>query len=1112
VNLFLAGSIALALMLALFGIAAVVERRARQPARSPRRRHLAYTLALGVYCTSWTFYGAVGSAVRDGWNYLPVYVAPVMLLLLAPRLLARLAAAVAEEGAGTISDFIAARFSHDAALARLVTVTALAGSVPYIALQLRSIGSALEIASAEPIAPAAMTMAATLLALFAILFGARRYEAAGRSEGLLYAIALDSLIKIAALAIIAGLAGWLLLKAPAQAVDHGFAMLADRFAPQRLGGEAVVIALLSASAIVALPRQFYMGLVESRQPSDLPRARLGLAAYIAAMALLILPVAAAGLALLGSEAQPDRFVLLLPTAIGSAPLLAIALLGGIGAAASMAIVETTALATMVSNDLLAGPIIAGAATDQPGAIGRRMLAARRLSMLAIMVAALAWAELVSPAQSLASIGLVAFAAMAQFTPLLLLAVGRRGRDPLAARAGLAVGLALWAWTLALPPVLPAEWRAWLAAGPFDPLRLFGIGKASPLVHGTLWSLGANLALHALVAARTMPGTPLPRLVRAPRQVTDIGSLARLVAGFVGEDRASAEFPPARRGQPVDRRTAQRARALIATVVGASSARTLVASALAGGRMDLADVTRLLDEGGQSLRFSRQLLTATFENVDAGICVVDSEQHLVAWNSRYEEIFAFPPGLIRPGLPVDVPIRYNAERGDFGPGTVEQHVAVRLAQMRAGRAVSFERHRPDGRVIKTVGGPMPGGGYVMSFTDMTAEAETRAELQRTLAELEARVAARTADLSDANRRLAQADRDKTRFLAAASHDLLQPLHAARLFTAALQREVRPEGQALVGRIDSAIVAAEDLLRALLDISKLDAGGVVPHPEPMALAPFLSELVESLRPAAIARGLVLHLGPLPGHVHTDPGLLRSLVQNFLTNALRYTESGGVLVGVRRRGSRLRIDVIDSGVGIEPDQIDAIFGEFTRLGTVEAEGLGLGLALAGRIARLLDATIEVTSRPGRGSRFSLLLPAWSGTAPTILPSPDAPASAARLDVLVVDDDPRIVEATVALLAGLGHTPHPAADMASALPLSRRVDAVLADYRLANGEDGLTLIAAMRAEMPGLPALLITAEDSPAIRRCAAHMAVAVLTKPASPDAIAAFLARVSMPQVEP
>jgi len=431
-----AAAIALGFVLCLFAVAAWVEARGERLARHPRWRHLAYTLALGVYCTSWTFYGAVGSAVREGWNYLPIYLAPVLLLLLAPRFLTRLSEAVAEDGASTVSDFIAARFGHDAALARLVTVTALLGSVPYIALQLRSIGNALAIASGQAIEAPAMVIAAVLLALFAILFGARRYEVAGRSEGLLYAIALDSLVKLAALALVAGLAGWLLLHAPAARVAHGVDLLAQRFRPQGLTLEFVTIALISTGAILVLPRQFYMALVEARQPADLPRARLGLAGYIGAMALLVLPIALAGLALLDPSARPDLFVMRLPDAHNSGLLLAVAMLGGVGAAASMAIVDATALATMVSNDLLAGMIIAGAAPDQPGAIGRRMLVARRLSILAIMAAALAWGQLVPPSQSLASIGLVAFAAMAQFTPLLLLAVTGRERDPIAAG---------WAW-------------------------------------------------------------------------------------------------------------------------------------------------------------------------------------------------------------------------------------------------------------------------------------------------------------------------------------------------------------------------------------------------------------------------------------------------------------------------------------------------------------------------------------------------------------------------------------------------------------------------------------------------------------------------------------------
>jgi CheY-like chemotaxis protein/anti-sigma regulatory factor (Ser/Thr protein kinase) len=303
----------------------------------------------------------------------------------------------------------------------------------------------------------------------------------------------------------------------------------------------------------------------------------------------------------------------------------------------------------------------------------------------------------------------------------------------------------------------------------------------------------------------------------------------------------------------------------------------------------------------------------------------------------------------------------------------------------------------------------------------------------------------------------------------------------------------------------------LLRALLDISKLDAGGIVPHPEPVLLAPFLTGLVETCRPGAEARGLELRLGPLPGQIHTDPGLLRSLVQNFLTNAKRYTAHGGIVVGVRRRGDNWRIDVVDTGIGIAPERVDEVFGEFTRLGEVEAEGLGLGLALAKRIARLLGATIEVASRPGRGSRFSLTLPAWSGESPAgVAAVATTPARSAHLDVLVVDDDPRIVEASLALLAALGHSGHAVAGLAGALPFSRRVDAVLADYRLGGGEDGLALIAAMREEMPGLPALLITAEAGTAVRARAAAMGVGVLAKPVSPAAIERFLAGISVPQV--
>ena len=1107
-----AAILALALIAALFALATFIERRGSWLKSRPRLRHVTYTLALGVYCSSWTFYGAVGSAVRDGWSYLPIYLAPIMLLLAAPRFLERLSMAVAQEQAGTVSDFIAARFGNDVVIARLVTVIALLGSIPYVALQLRSIGSAMAIVSGQAVEGTVMVVSALLLALFAAAFGARRYELAGRSEGLVYAIGLESLIKVAALAVVASLAASLALTSvdPA-AFERAYAQLAQRFEPSRLSLDVAVIFLISATAIIALPRQFYMGLAEAQSPTDLVRARFGLAGYLAAMALLVLPIALAGVAVLGGAVSPALYVIDVPMVQGNGFVVAAALIGGVSAAASMAIVDTTALATMVSNDLAFPSVLRSPAAAQEGAIGRRMLFLRRVSILAIMLAALAWALSVSPSSSLASIGLIAFAAMAQFTPHLIMAAYGSGRDPLAGRASLATGLVLWLYTLALPPILPQGLAEALTGSVADPLRLFGVGSASPIVHGVLWSLGANIAVYAALSARGFAAPGLPRFLRGQRQVADLAELADLTASFVGRERVAEELPSARKGVPIDRRSAKKARDLIASVVGTSSARALVTSALAGGTMSLSEVARVLDEGGQSLRFSRQLLAATFENIDAGISVVDADMNLVAWNSRYLELFDYPPGMVRAGVPVADLIRHNAQRGDFGPGEVEFHVQKRLGHLRRGLEHSFERRRNDGRVIKTVGGPMPGGGYVMSFTDITGEARVRAELERTLDELESRVVERTSELSEANRRLAESDRDKTRFLAAASHDLLQPLHAARLFTAALDRELDDRPRALVHRVESAIAAAEDLLRALLDISKLDAGGVKPRPEPVDLRAFLTDLTDSFRPLAEEKGLTLRLGPVPGTVETDPALLRSVMQNFLTNAVRYTREGGILVGVRRRGENWRIDVIDSGVGIAADKVDAVFGEFTRLGDVEVEGLGLGLALVQRIARLLGGRVSVASKPGRGSRFSFGLPvAVAATATPARTSQPVGAPARQLAVLVIDNDPLIVEATSALLKGLGHRPLGASGMDEALGLCGEADAVLADYQLDAGEDGLTVIEAIWQTCPGLPARLITAESGAAMKERARLLGVPVLAKPVDPEKIERFLAEASMVEV--
>ena len=1077
----------LALSLGYFGLlfllAAWAERR-RDQARRMRFRRPAYALALAVYCTSWTFFGAVGTAAADGWSFLPITLGPMLVWIFAHGFILRLVRAVQADGATSIADFIGGRFGKSRAVAALVTLLALFGTIPYFALQLRSIGTGFEIlVGGDRALPMAIT--AAVLAGFAILYGARRYSASGRNEAVLYAVAVESLLKLAALIAVALFAVVLVMEAPEPLFAEGLARMEARFAPAQLGIDFVVITGLAMVAIVCLPRMFYIGMIEADGPDDPQAARWPFIGYLAAITLAVLPITFAGLTLLPADHSPDLFVLDLPLSAGADGLALLVFLGGLAAATGMALTESIALSTMISNDLV-GPLLLPrlrAGAD----VGRVMLRVRQLAILLVTGAGLAYALAIPPGARLADIGLIAFAAMAQFAPALLLALRDRPRDSKAAIAGLATGLLLWAATLLLPGL--------------------GIGRAIDLSLGVAISLGGNLAASALLSARRLRAVPPDALAAdGDNRLASVGALADLAARFAGAQAVAGVIDPARdRSAPVDRATARGVERLIAGVVGAPSARTIMASALSGTAMPVDAVARLLDETGQSLQFSKGLLAATLENIDPGVSVVDRDLRLVAWNSRYLDMFAYPPGMVHVGAPVSDLIRYNALRGECGPGEVDAHVARRLEHMRRAGPHSFERVRPDGRVIKTVGGPMAGGGYVMCFTDITAEAQARADLERARAELETRVAQRTRELQAANAALGRATEEKTRFLAAASHDLLQPLHAARLFSAALKTEVPDAARPLLANVDRAIASADALLRALLDISKLDAGGIRPEPTRFSLKALLAELVESFRPIAAERSLSLRLGAGDGWVETDRNLLRSVVQNFLSNALRYTARGGVVVGVRRRGERLRIEVWDSGPGIAEADRERVFGEFERLGTGGEAGIGLGLAIARRTAALLDAPIDLGSVPGRGSCFSVSLAAVGAGAAVDGAVPDVrPALAVEgLRVLVVDDDPAIREASVALLGGWHCRPRVAASAARAAQLGAEADVALVDLDLGAGLDGLELIARFHRDWPEVRCALVTAEGGPDVEARCRSLGVPLLPKPLDPDQLAGWLA---------
>ena len=1082
----------------LFAIAWRVDRRGL----SSRAGRIAYPLSLAVYCSSWTFFGGVGTAATSGWDYLSIYLGPALVFLCAPRFLAHMVRLAQEEGSSSIADFISARYGRSRGIAAIVAATALAAAIPYIALQLRSVTRSFgALAGVDPSVQVG-PLVALLLAAFAILFGARRYEVAGRNPGVVAAIAAESLIKLFCFVTLGLFALLLLGRLPAPQTEG----LAGHLHWGTLTPDFFLRTVLSAAAILCLPRQFHVIAVEAHGADPIRQARWPFIAYLALISLLVLPLALAGIALLHAQASPDLYVIALPLAQGSRLIALLAFLGGFSAATAMVVVETIALSAMATNDLLAPLLLWRQGDAGEGDLGRRLLRARRIIIVAIVGAALLYGQRLEADLSLAAIGLIAFAGVAQFLPALIATVGWGFSDPRAARAGLIGGVLVWAWCLLLPSIAGQS-----AAAPF------GVAIGSPLLSGTVWSLGINIAamalLHAWGGIRRMQGPQRP----ARTHVTTRAELKTLVARFVGEAEAAEGLdalspdPDA----PIDGRAARVAERLIAGVIGAPSARMIVTSSLAGSALEVNDVVRLLDQRGRSLRFSRTLLSTTLETIDPGVSVIDGNLRLVAWNPRYVEMFDYPAGHVVVGRPIADLIRYNAERGECGPGGVEAHVARRLAHLMRGQPHSFERLRPSGRWIKTVGRPMPGGGYVQSFTDITAEKAAQAEL-------EDRVAARTQDLARSNRMLEDArtsaevaTRDKTRFLAAASHDLLQPLHAARLFCAALDEGKAPHQTDLIRAIDSAIGSADTLLRALLDVSRLDAGGVVPHIEHFALGTLIAELAAEFRPLAAERGLILACHPGDAMAETDRSLLRSILQNFLSNAIRYTPAGRIWIGARRRGAHILIEVRDNGPGIAAADRERIFAEFERLESKGSAGggVGLGLAIVRRIARLLDLDIALRSAPGRGSTFAVRVPfAAAGRAIAAPPfRPAQPALPPGLRILCLDNDAATLDGLDAVLRAWRCVPLLARTSAQALDLAidEEPEIALIDFHLGAAEDGCAVAARLTALSPAPAMAIVTADRTLATDpRCAG---LTVLTKPVDPAELRHFLEKASAAAVE-
>ena len=1129
------------------------------PMQRGRASALIYPLSLAIYCTSWTYYGSVGFATRTSVDFLAIYVGPIVMIVFCTPILRRVIRLAKSQNITSIADFIAARYGKSQAVAATVALIAIIGSVPYIALQLKAVASSLETILSEdqafssiPIIGDIALMVTIAMAAFAVLFGTRQTDATEHQHGLMLAVATESIVKLVAfLAAGAFVTFWMFT--PEELIERAMktpeAVRAINYVPSI--GNFLTMVLLSFCAIVLLPRQFHVSVVENSSDSEVKRARWLFPLYLVAINVFVIPIAIAGLVIFPFGAvDSDMYVLALPME-GNSLLLSISVfIGGLSASTAMVMVECVALAIMVSNDIVLPLVLQRGVQARGGQkdFGDFLLRIRRFSIFAIMVMAYFYYRALGNTQ-LAAIGLLSFAAIAQLAPAFFGGLFWRRATARGAMGGMLVGIAMWIYTLFLPSFLDTSTAGLmlLQHGPFGiealrPQALFG-ADLTPLLHGVLWSLSLNILTYVVLSLARTPSsierlqadlfvpTALAPIIapnfRRWRTTVTAQDIQSTVAQYLGPDRARRSFEafaathpaPLDPAAPADFELLRHAEHLIASSIGAASSRLVMSLLLRKRTVSAKAALKLLDDSHAALHFNREILQTALNHVRQGIAVFDVDLQLICSNHQFGELLGLPPHLVQLGTPLRETLEFMAALSPLGLQDGETLLEMRLNAYTTEGEPYLERLPDRHMVIEVRTNRMPGGGLVITFSDVTPSFEAAEALERSNATLEKRVRDRTEELTRLNSELAlaksaaeDASISKTRFLAAASHDILQPLNAARLYvTSLVERQSGGEDSRLVENIDDSLEAIEEILGALLDISRLDAGAMTTSITSFKIGDLMRSLEIEFAPVARAKRLKLTFVPSSLPVQSDRLLLRRLLQNLISNAIKYTPRGRVLVGCRRHGQSLQICVYDTGVGIPVVKRGEIFKEFHRLeqGARIARGLGLGLSIVERLARVLNHGIALDSNAGGGSFFSVTLPiakAINFTAAVTSATPLSKAPMSGTLIVCIENDAAILDGMKTLLKTWGAEVIAAADPDAALAAidaaGGRVTGLLVDYHLDRG-NGVAAIRDIRRRFgDAIPAILITADRSPHVRDAAREEKIAVLNKPVKPASLRALI----------
>lgn len=1152
-------SAALLYLLLLFAIASYGDRNAATKRSDGRGRPFIYALSLAVYCTSWTYFGGVGLAAERGYEFLAIYIGPILMFTIGMPVIRRIVHLAKAEKLTSIADFIGARYGKNPTIAGIVALIAVIGTIPYIALQLKAVSSSVATVVSDapleglgPFFPTDISLVlALLLAGFAIIFGTRHTDATEHQDGLILAVATESVVKLVAFTAVGLFVTFFLFSGPANLIeqarqsDRVMAALSYNTEPARW----IVLTMLSAFAIVILPRQFHVTVVENRSERELRTARYLFPLYLVAINIFVIPIAIAGMLFFGDTGSGDQFVLLLPLAHDISWLSLATFIGGFSAATAMVIVASVAVAIMISNDLVMPVLlrrnIIRRDSDWSDFTGT-ILKIRRTAIFIILLLGYAYYRAANINTGLASIGLLSFASIAQIAPALFGGLIWKRANARGAVAGLSAGMLVWAYFLFIPSFGGPDNSAVASAilrflVPFT--DIFSGANSDPLVNGVVLSLIANTTLfivgslsrQAKSLERIQAGVFIPQRSNA-RPVQDdwqtsitVDQLKQATTKYLGAQRAERSFDTfeATRGRqleptaPADMELVRYSEQLLGSAIGSASARLVLSLLFQKDDDRSSDTARLLDEASEALHYNRDLLQSALAQMNQGITVFDRSNRLSVWNRRFRSLLDLPESVGQVGVPLEDIVTILADRGDIEPAQIKKMINNFLT-MDASWTLTLTQSQ---RIIEIRSNPMPDNAVVTTYADITDRVASAKALSRANETLEQRVATRTAELVRVNDELAkaraiaeEANLGKTRFLAAAGHDILQPLNAARLYSSSLvERLGESENSGLVSNIDSSLESVESILGAVLDISRLDTGAMKTEVSSFPLYDVLRRIETDFQPVAAESNVRLKVLPTSVVVRSDPNLLRRLIQNLVSNAIKYSHHGRVLVGVRHHGDKVLVQVVDTGIGIPSSSLKTVFNEFTRLdeGSRTAAGLGLGLSIVDRIARVLDHPVHLSSAAGKGSDFRVEIPVETNINRVL--KTKASKNQARgtsnlvgLDVLCIDNELRILDGLDLLMTGWDCHVESVASVGALKDSLTQMDApphaIIADYHLDDG-DGIEAVDLVRRHWGHeIPAVLATADRSPDVRSRAEAQSISIFHKPLKPAALRAFLNQIA------